>query len=156
MLEKMLRVLYCDLKAAKGDHLLCCAEFEHQEPSLTQWHTSSNKTTPIPTRPHSLIVPLPIGEAYSNHHLVLLFLLCNNNFYHSSSRGTLYVNIYWIQNSGNWCLQSHTHTHTHTHTHPLTVTYVCSLSFDHQNNSKQIKVPMFCWLKKEASDRLRN
>jgi hypothetical protein len=28
----------------------------------------AGKATPIPTRPHLLIVPLPIGQAYSNHH----------------------------------------------------------------------------------------
>jgi len=41
-----------------------------------QWHTSFNKATPTPTRPHFLIVPLPIGgtfkpmgeHSYSNHH----------------------------------------------------------------------------------------
>jgi hypothetical protein len=37
----------------------------------TQWCTSSNKATPIPTRPHLLRVPLPMGQAYSNHHIPL-------------------------------------------------------------------------------------
>jgi hypothetical protein len=32
------------------------------------WHTSSNKTTPTLTRPHLLIVPLPMTQAYSDHH----------------------------------------------------------------------------------------
>jgi hypothetical protein len=34
---------------------------------LQQDHTHSNKTTPIPTRPHLLTVTL-LGQVYSNHH----------------------------------------------------------------------------------------
>ena len=44
---------------------------------VTQWGTFSNRDTPIPIRPHLLIVPLTIGQTfkhkndshtYSNHH----------------------------------------------------------------------------------------
>ena len=36
-----------------------------------QWHTSSNKAKPTPTRPHLLIVPLP-HQAYLNHYMVCI------------------------------------------------------------------------------------
>jgi hypothetical protein len=70
-----LRVLHLDLKASKR-RLLCRQRvspffsgwnlsIEPQSPPL-QWHTSS-------TSPYLLIVPLPIGQAYSNYHTIKLF-----------------------------------------------------------------------------------
>jgi hypothetical protein len=72
VLEKKLRVLYLDLKAARrrlfselsGQNL---STRRPQSPP-TKWHTFSNKATPNPTIPLLLIVPLSMGQAYSNHH----------------------------------------------------------------------------------------
>jgi hypothetical protein len=35
-------------------------------PPPPQWNTSSNKATPTPTKPHFLVVPLPIGGAFKH------------------------------------------------------------------------------------------
>jgi hypothetical protein len=37
---------------------------------FSQGRTSSNKATPTPTKPHLLIVPLSMGQAYSNHYII--------------------------------------------------------------------------------------
>ena len=50
----------------------CCTEPEYRRRPQnlpTQWHTLSNKATPIPTRPYFLIMPLLMGQAYPNHHI---------------------------------------------------------------------------------------
>jgi hypothetical protein len=73
------RVLHLHLKATKkrdylsgqpgGGSLLHWVKLEHRTLKPTpQGRTSFNKETPTPTRPHLLIVPLLMGQAYSNHH----------------------------------------------------------------------------------------
>lgn len=73
VLEKELRVLHLDLKTDRRGF----SSTGNQEEGLslqgrawvsigpqsppTKWHTSFNK-------PHLIIVPLPMGQAYSNHH----------------------------------------------------------------------------------------
>ena len=62
-LEEM-RVLHLVLNANR--RLILPHWTETQSPRT--WLHTSNKATPIPTRPHLLTVPLPVGQAYSNHH----------------------------------------------------------------------------------------
>jgi hypothetical protein len=54
-----------------GDSLVHWVDLEHKKPqSLLHSDTFfSNKATPILTRPYLLIVSLPMGQAYSNHHI---------------------------------------------------------------------------------------
>jgi hypothetical protein len=79
VLEKELRVLCLDPKAARRRLSSTGSREEslfHTGQSLAiglqspspQWLTSSNKATPTPIRPYLLTVPLPTGQAYSNHH----------------------------------------------------------------------------------------
>ena len=48
--------------------VLHCTELEHRRPQTPppQWHTSSNKTTPTPTKPYLLIVPFPIDQTFKH------------------------------------------------------------------------------------------
>ena len=72
MALKKPRVLHLDPKAAEGDK-----HWKPQNPPI-QWHSSPNKATHTPIRPHVLIVPLCMvkhpsrwiygGLAYSNYH----------------------------------------------------------------------------------------
>jgi hypothetical protein len=56
-------------KGNQEESLFCCGQSLSIEPYLhPQCHTSCNKTTPTPTRPHLLIVPFPKGQSYWNHH----------------------------------------------------------------------------------------
>ena len=77
-----MRVLHLDLKAVRRltstgnqkEALFCtgwCLSTRRPQSPPTQWCTSSNKATPISIRPHLLIVPLPMGHSYSNHHITL-------------------------------------------------------------------------------------
>jgi hypothetical protein len=73
------RVLYPDLKAARkrlafcrqsgAGFLLHWAELEHRtsKPTPTVMNFP-NKATPTPTRPHLLMLALPVDQIYSNHH----------------------------------------------------------------------------------------
>jgi hypothetical protein len=69
-----LRVLHFYLKEVRTDYPQAARKrVSKPTPTVTyflqQGHTSFNKTTPPPTRPHLLIVPLTfLGQAYSNHH----------------------------------------------------------------------------------------
>ena len=69
VLEKELRVekeLHFDpAENRKWTEILDVALAYMRPQSLTpQWYTSFNKTTPIPIRPHLLIVPLPLGAIF--------------------------------------------------------------------------------------------
>jgi hypothetical protein len=60
--------------------------------STAQWHSSSSKATPTPTKPHLLIVPLPMdlwGHFYSNHHIVIV-----SNVVGKKSRKTMSLKIH--------------------------------------------------------------
>jgi hypothetical protein len=56
-LEKELRVLHLDLQAAEEDCFPCWVELEHRKPQR-QLHRDT-----FPTRPHLLIMVLPMGQA---------------------------------------------------------------------------------------------
>ena len=71
MLEE-LRVLHLDTMAGgRRLSLLHWVELEHRISKLYPHtvHTSSNKTAPIPTRPHLLIVSLPVAQAFKHINL---------------------------------------------------------------------------------------
>jgi hypothetical protein len=78
VLENELRVLHLDPNKGNYAHPSSAASralaWEPSKlipsvmPFLQQGHTSSNKTTSLPTRPHLLIVALPMGQVHSNHH----------------------------------------------------------------------------------------
>jgi len=74
LVHKELRVLHPDQHAAGwGAHW---AWLEHLNLKVhSQWHTSSNKATPTPTRPHLLIEPLPMGLWGPSIQTSTLFLL---------------------------------------------------------------------------------
>jgi hypothetical protein len=67
MMWEELRILHIDPIAARKRLSPRKLGRGSQNP-LPQYHTSSNKTIPSPIWPHLLIVPLPMGQAYSNHH----------------------------------------------------------------------------------------
>jgi hypothetical protein len=82
--EKELRVLHLEWQAVGSDRDTL-ARLEHLRPQspppsdtlpptrphlLQQGHTYSNKATPIPTRPHLLVVPLPMDQEFK--HMSLL------------------------------------------------------------------------------------
>jgi hypothetical protein len=58
VMEKELKVLYLDPKSSRK---------RLSKPTLTVTHFLQQGHT-IPTRPHPLIVPLPMGQTYSKHH----------------------------------------------------------------------------------------
>ena len=47
-----------------------------------QWHTYSNKATPSPISSYLQTLPLPTGQAYSNHHSLLFSTLLPYTAYH--------------------------------------------------------------------------
>jgi hypothetical protein len=57
MVQEILRVLHLHLKASRILAPTWLGRVSHCPPR--QWHTSSKKATPTPTRPYLLIVPLP-------------------------------------------------------------------------------------------------
>jgi hypothetical protein len=69
VLEKELQVLHLDPKTARRKHSFAlgrACELGALK-SCLHTHTSSNKATPLPSRPDFLVVPLPMGQPYSNH-----------------------------------------------------------------------------------------
>ena len=79
------RVLHVDPKAARRRLCITVARCEHIYDISKPWFYSN--TLPL-TRPHLLIVPLPMGQTYSNHHTPLWALLetksLNTNTIHPS------------------------------------------------------------------------
>ena len=66
MVQELLRVLHLHLKDARRRLApMWLGGASHWPP--WQWHTSFNKATPT-TRPHLLVVALPMGLAYSYSH----------------------------------------------------------------------------------------
>ena len=141
MLLEELRVVHLDPKAAKRrlsstgiqeealtPHLV---EFEHrgsQHPP-TQWHISSNRATPPPTRSHLLKVPFSMAkysdtwlywdQTYQLLNLICQYLLLCNNMTHRHTyvqTSNTYTNIY-------------TFTHTYIHIH----VFVCKHLHIHLN-----------------------
>ena len=55
------RLLYLDPKAAERDFVLHCVELEHGRPQSLPY-----SDTLSPTRPHLLIVSLPIGQVFKH------------------------------------------------------------------------------------------
>lgn len=56
---------------SKGSWMTLCTEWSLKiglQSPPQQWCTSFKRATPTTTRPHILIVPLPLGQVYSNHH----------------------------------------------------------------------------------------
>jgi hypothetical protein len=71
VLEKPI-LLHLDPQTAGGDYLLKAARRRFcfslgGACAPRDLKASSNKATPTPTRPHLLIVLLPVGQAYSSH-----------------------------------------------------------------------------------------
>jgi hypothetical protein len=75
VLEKELKSLHLDLKAANRRGFPHWVEPEHENLEAHCHSDTLPPTRPTPTRSHSLIVSLP-GQAYSNHHSNLDFTFC--------------------------------------------------------------------------------
>lgn len=64
VLEIELRVLYLNLQESLCATLGIARVWETSKTTPQQWHTSSNEATHTPTRPHLLVMSLPMGQAF--------------------------------------------------------------------------------------------
>jgi hypothetical protein len=60
-------------KQSGGELIPQWVELDHRSPHISpiHWHTLFNKATPPPIWPYLLIVPLPMGQEFSNHYIPL-------------------------------------------------------------------------------------
>jgi hypothetical protein len=65
-LEKELRVLHLNLQAAEGNYTGHNLSLRGLKNPPSQQHIFPNKATSTPTRPHFLIVPIPMGQAFKH------------------------------------------------------------------------------------------
>jgi hypothetical protein len=103
VLEKELRVLHLDLQAPGRERELAWVS----ETSITtqQWHTSSNKATPIQTRLHLVIVPLPMDQVFKQMSLWGPFLVKLPQL--ASDTVIVILSLFWDVTT-NWCEGSDT------------------------------------------------
>jgi hypothetical protein len=117
VLEKELRVL----SWSTGSRRRLCATLDLK--AHPQWHTSSNKATPTPIRPHLLTVLFPLCQAFK--HMSLwdhsYSKLCSG---HVWIWGGAFVKVSFDE-SKQTDRQTDTHTHTYIHTHTHTLKSMC-------------------------------